>query len=315
VRLTQILDNVTLAQADVPDGIQINFLTVTLGHWYAAVARPDGRVIAASPTPERFPIQSQILDRLAGVHRDLYRSAQAGNTEVAWRDGQMLVAAPLIQQNRVIAVFVAHSEVLFDGWRTWQRIMVQALVMAVIIGGVTGMIGLVVGAVVARQLSRRLTAIAQTTERWSKGDMEPRAAERPADELGLLGAHLNRMANGLQQVMVLRNEIATLEERQRISRDLHDTVKQEAFATAMMVASAQRFHAAGGLGGSGAGASRSLRAISPDADKSRHHLGPASRAGAARHADRESDRNYERLASAMRSGHRNGRASRGDLPD
>jgi signal transduction histidine kinase len=40
-------------------------------------------------------------------------------------------------------------------------------------------------------------------------------------------------------MILLRRRVAVLEERQKITRDLHDTVKQQAFATAMLIGSAR----------------------------------------------------------------------------
>lgn len=56
------------------------------------------------------------------------------------------------------------------------------------------------------------------------------------------------MARGLSDLIALRQDVATLEERNRLARDLHDTVKQQVFAVAMQV-----------------GAARALLARSPEA--------------------------------------------------
>jgi signal transduction histidine kinase len=47
------------------------------------------------------------------------------------------------------------------------------------------------------------------------------------------------MASELQQLVALRQNLATAEERNRLARELHDTVKQQVFATTMQVGAAR----------------------------------------------------------------------------
>ena len=66
-----------------------------------------------------------------------------------------------------------------------------------------------------------------------------RAPERPDDEFGQLASRLNHMADELERAMAVHSALAVLEERQSVLRELHDTVKQQAFAIAMVVGSAR----------------------------------------------------------------------------
>jgi len=59
------------------------------------------------------------------------------------------------------------------------------------------------------------------------------------DEIGQLARRLNRMAEQLQILLETRRELAIVEERQRLARDLHDAVKQQVFATAMQLGAVQ----------------------------------------------------------------------------
>jgi NarL family two-component system sensor histidine kinase LiaS len=63
--------------------------------------------------------------------------------------------------------------------------------------------------------------------------------DRSGDELGQLTRRLNVMAEQLQNLVETRQELAMLEERNRLARDLHDSVKQQVFATAMQLAAAR----------------------------------------------------------------------------
>jgi NarL family two-component system sensor histidine kinase LiaS len=93
-------------------------------------------------------------------------------------------------------------------------------------------IGLIFGFVAARNLSRRIDKLAQAADSWSKGDFKAFVHDRSNDELGQLAQHLNQMAEQLQNLLHSRQQVAILEERNRLARDLHDSVKQKAFGLA-----------------------------------------------------------------------------------
>ena len=56
---------------------------------------------------------------------------------------------------------------------------------------------------------------------------------------GELARRLNTMAEQLQNLLHTRQDLAALEERNRIARELHDSVKQQVFATAMQLGAAR----------------------------------------------------------------------------
>jgi NarL family two-component system sensor histidine kinase LiaS len=65
-------------------------------------------------------------------------------------------------------------------------------------------------------------------------------ADASADELGLLSADLNQMALQVQTLLTTRRQLALLEERQRVARDLHDSVKQQTFAVTLLINAARK---------------------------------------------------------------------------
>jgi NarL family two-component system sensor histidine kinase LiaS len=103
----------------------------------------------------------------------------------------------------------------------------------------TGIIGAVFGFLTARGLTRRIRTMAEAADAWSQGDFSPVARDNSGDELGQLSRRLNRMAEQLQNLLEARQELAAVEERNRLARDLHDSVKQHVFATAMQLATAR----------------------------------------------------------------------------
>jgi NarL family two-component system sensor histidine kinase LiaS len=121
-------------------------------------------------------------------------------------------------------------------------------------------LGTAIGLVLSRQLVRRLRSMAATVRVWSRGDLTPAADERGADELADLAGDLNQMAEQIRNLLAARREVATLQERHRVQRELHDGVKQELFAASMHLAA--------------------LRAALPAAaDRALDHLGEAQRSG------------------------------------
>jgi signal transduction histidine kinase len=92
----------------------------------------------------------------------------------------------------------------------------------------------------AAWVTRRLSRIARAARAWSRGDFSDRIDDQSSDEIGGLSSTLNRMAVDLKSLLRSRAQLAILAERQRLARDLHDTVKQKAFALNLQLATMRR---------------------------------------------------------------------------
>jgi len=99
--------------------------------------------------------------------------------------------------------------------------------------------GFIFGFLQAHQIAQRLDRIALAVKSWSKGEFAARATEKDADEIGKLSRMLNEMAKSLQEVFSIRQELAMSKERNRIARDLHDSVKQQVFGLVMQIGAAR----------------------------------------------------------------------------
>jgi signal transduction histidine kinase len=99
-------------------------------------------------------------------------------------------------------------------------------------------IGFIFGSPLAWYLSKRLKNIAFAAQSWRIGDFSARTNDKSSDEIGILSRRLNEMADDLRENFALRQTIATAEERNRIARDLHDSVKQQVFGLAMQISTA-----------------------------------------------------------------------------
>ena len=102
-----------------------------------------------------------------------------------------------------------------------------------------GFVGTLFGVLVAHGFVRRLGALTRATEAWGRGDFALVVHDPSPDEIGQLGRRLNLMAEEIQNLLQARQELATLEERNRLARDLHDSVKQQVFATTMTLGAAE----------------------------------------------------------------------------
>ena len=102
---------------------------------------------------------------------------------------------------------------------------------------------------------RRVNRLLRVSEAWLRGNLALRATESGHDEISLLGRQLNLLTEHLEedeQDLERLHEsntrltdqvraLAVVEERNRLARELHDSVKQHLFSLAM-TASAVRTH-------------------------------------------------------------------------
>ena len=87
----------------------------------------------------------------------------------------------------------------------------------------------------ARQPVQRLNRLAAASISWSQGDFSVMVNDPAQDELGQLSHRLNRMAQQVEHLLETDRELAVLEERNRLARELHDSAKQQAFAAAAQI--------------------------------------------------------------------------------
>jgi signal transduction histidine kinase len=109
------------------------------------------------------------------------------------------------------------------------------------------LVGLALGAWASRRLVRRLERALEIGRAWLRGNLSLRIADPTPDELGTLTGELDLLATHLerdeQDLDELRERnarltdqvraLAVVEERNRLARELHDSVKQHLFSLAM----------------------------------------------------------------------------------
>lgn len=215
------------------------------------LAVEPGGVVRAKATA-RTAEESRLLEQALRGASEPEHLASRGE------DGECRFAAPIRgQDGRVLGAVVVRLNAPYG----MSDFAASAVAVIVSSGGMLALLGglasLLFGAFITRRLVRRLQPMIDATSAWARGDFEAVARVPGGDELAALAEHLNQMAGELRTLVALRQELAASEERNRLARDLHDTVKQRLFATTMQL-----------------GAARTLLPRSPE--KAEAHLAQAS---------------------------------------
>jgi len=225
----------TQDNADVTGGIG-----TTEGALLVVDAR--GRVLATLPPLAGVAVGAPLDDaRLAGAAAPL-AAALLGVRDPArlsgrTADGRMLATAAVFDaQGRVRGVVLRLARA-----PRWTRLVASEVVQSALILTLgAGAVGTLFGFLTAAGLTRRLQRLSQAARAWGQGDFGARATDTSADELGYLARDLNRMAEEVRALLQAREDLAALEARGHLARDLHDAVKQQVFATAMQIGAARK---------------------------------------------------------------------------
>ncbi|GAA0723744.1 sensor histidine kinase [Dokdonella soli] len=201
----------------------------------AAILAPDGQELARSRGDRHWTPELPRPDETASA-------AASGATAVALPGSE----SPYVIRRAVAPLRTASGELLgllFVELRVpvpWRRLLFDSSFESPTVFGFLIVFGLASSIFLAAWVTRRLNHIARAATAWSRGDFSDRIGDRSRDELGGLSALLDRMALDLRGLLRSRAQLATLAERQRLARDLHDTVKQKAFALNLQLATARR---------------------------------------------------------------------------
>ena len=196
--LRQRVDNTTYSvSADVSprlavssvaiSGVVLHIQTPPLeGSGYVQAINADGtqKALLAGETVN-LPVTDRDLQVAAGVEPDYFRYDSVGGTRVRMFTGHIApdtalqVARPLSDADRILETF-------------------KFILTLVAVGGValSALLGSLIARAGLRPIYRLRAAVDHVTE---TGDMSQRVPSEGADELGLLGAHFNRMLGGLDQ--------------------------------------------------------------------------------------------------------------------
>lgn len=220
-------------------------LSLFFGDWRLLVFDRGGHLLARAPSPADGTAQPPVgpMD-IVGLEA-LWPVALSGETRPRrlyshTPEGCLTIAVPIVGAGgRTLGIMVATGssiEAVYPSLADLAAVLGRSLVVFVLAAGA---MGLGFGFLAARGLSRRLGNLSDAADAWSEGDFGVSVRDSSHDEVGQLTRRLNDMAAQLKALLRTRQQLAMIEERNRLARDLHDTVKQEAFALSAQLSAAR----------------------------------------------------------------------------
>jgi two-component system, NarL family, sensor histidine kinase LiaS len=215
------------------------------------VLDPDLNLIAAAPLDNPAFVGKPFKPRavIGFSMESIIDAALVGDKNyyaqsVASPDGTRLVAFPLRKSDDdpVVAIVIYHLKpVAFATPSNLYIYQTFFLVTMFTLFLVALPVGAIFGWLVTRGLRKRLVNLSAASQAWSRGDFRPAVSPRDksGDEIGELTRNLTGMAEQLQTLIHAKDEFARMEERNRLARDLHDTVKQQTYAARMQLTAAR----------------------------------------------------------------------------
>jgi NarL family two-component system sensor histidine kinase LiaS len=187
-------------------------------------------------------LNGSVTDKITQSATELLIAAQRGESDheriSQIADGKLTAAVPVIDDGgKVIGIVV--MVITYPPPGSLIETLSLVGVSLVIFTIAAGIVGTIFGYLTARGLTKRLRSVSLASTSWSQGDFSAFIQDRSGDELGQLAQQLNLMAEQLQNLLQTKQELAALEERNRLARDLHDSVKQQVFASTMQVGAAR----------------------------------------------------------------------------
>lgn len=200
-------------------------------------------IIAAVPAvSEESSYLGGIPDLFPLFQRVLAGEENPANLYSRQTEGLLLAVVPIRgQDGEILGVLAA----VFDFPTNFRLFALTLLRIAggslLLLIGPVAIVGTLAGFLISRPLSRRLQRLVQVAGLWKQGDLSARVGTegKAKDELGQLALTLDQMATRLEKLLAVERQMAAVEERNRIARDLHDMVKQRLFAINMHVAALQ----------------------------------------------------------------------------
>ncbi|HKV57944.1 MAG TPA: ATP-binding protein [Ktedonobacteraceae bacterium] len=205
----------------------------------ALLIAPDGRLVASS-YPSRYPVGMAVVALLPEQRRAIGQ-ALAGQASTGT---EQLSSAPLGYATEPIwnkdhqpigVIFLQAPEPQGDSIfsRLESALLTNSLLLILVIP-----IGVFFGRVTTRHLVQRVQQLVLATTRFADGDYTQRVESHHQDEIGQLEQQFNHMAEQLVENIARRQQLseqnARLEERSRISRELHDAISQDLFSLRML---------------------------------------------------------------------------------
>lgn len=206
------------------------------------VADINGRIIAK--VPEKLEAES-LQDILSPETQKLFELARKGETNpellaVTENSNSTTAIVPIFDEDgKILGLMMSQIRLPFNFSLLVKNVFEELLPNLAIITFFALIFGAIFGFLTARKLTKRFQTFSTAATAWESGNFNETIIDNRKDELSRLAFRLNQMALELKNLFVIKENLATLEERNRLARDLHDTVKQQIFAANMQLSAAQ----------------------------------------------------------------------------
>ncbi len=192
--------------------------------------------IGTHAVPVDTPISAQLSAQSRANLDEVLNDGKGTTSEINQEADDKLVAiAPIVGPGNTLQGALLMKVVKPDIFQLVSDFLYLILVTGSIVTVIAAISGSIFGYLTARGLTRRLKRLSVAADMWGRGDFSALTHDTAQDELGQTSRQLNRMAEQLQNLLQARQKLATLEERNRLARDLHDSVKQQVFAISMQI--------------------------------------------------------------------------------
>lgn len=244
----------TPAPGEVGEGADLSS-----GLYWIALLDTEGRIIT-STAPLDMPNGRLLTEVERAETHPLIGAALAGSEDrralTIWLepDHEAVAVAPITDGGQLLGAVYTR----FKGIPSPQRLVsetapyVGLLLLPWLV--LSGALGLLYAWAAGRGIVQRVQRLAGASAAMASGDLSHRVSDPSSDEIGQLGRQFNAMAEQLEEhVRALRllaernaqlaeqaGALATVEERNRLARELHDSVSQELFSLTMLAGAARR---------------------------------------------------------------------------
>ena len=228
------------AYIDQGSGVSV-YLNVVSGF---TVAVDKQGIVLGTTNSDAIAQSARVRTRLSPNGGSILAAALVGKTNAAYitplePDQTMVAAAPIFGKGHKIVAALLTKQAIPSLWKVLSAIVPLIWPSLLIVTSLAVVVGTIFGFLMSHWLTRRLKKVDRAAEKWSRGEFSSFVEDRSADEVGQLARQLNSMAKQFEELLTARQSLAILDERNRLARDLHDSVKQQIFAVSMQIGGAQ----------------------------------------------------------------------------
>lgn len=207
------------------------------------VFQQEAGVLAITPPQSSFSTMRSIEELPGPLGSELFRSVPprpGANGVRTYAGSQSVAISPIQRADGTLLGLLVLVNLAADTPPSLSEVAAFAGVSILVITLAVGLLGALFGSLAARFLVGRVEGLARTTAAWGIGDFsQPVAGEAGRDELDDLARHLNQLRTQIRALLTEREGWAAQSERDRVARELHDSVKQQLFTIRMHLATAQ----------------------------------------------------------------------------